>query len=85
MDRRTEKCTGNFSTREDLEEAIREAVKEGLTYAQAGDATGVSFATVRRIISGKEEPAIKYADEREWAAGADLRNKLNSLWRVTHE
>lgn len=82
MDKRNEKCTGNFGTREELEEVVRDLNSQGLPHAAVSKRTGVSFATVRRIIRGEDTPEIKYALERDWAADAPLRNKLNKLWNT---
>jgi transposase-like protein len=56
-----EKVTGNFLTREDLEEAVRRMREDGSTITQIAGSVGVSISTVQNILvpNGRGEKKAK--------------------------
>lgn len=71
--------TGKYKTREELETAILKFASDSdkkRTYHQIASATGVSTATVERIIGAAEAKGQAPITRKE------LNDKLNSLWKV---
>lgn len=79
LDRRLERSTGVYDTREELVRAIKhKAYKGKMSHERIGEEVGMSRATVTRILSGDEPayvPAIKNVEELP-------SNKLNKFWRI---
>ena len=71
--------TGRYKTREELEEAVLRLSDDTVfnrTYHQIASATGVSTATVERILGAAEVKKEAPVSRRE------LNEKLNRLWKI---
>jgi hypothetical protein len=80
MDRRHEKATGKYSSREELTIAVKGFTKAGKSKVWVAARTGISHATVSRILRGdkphdRKTVATKVRDKK-------LTETLKALWPV---
>lgn len=80
MDRRHEKSTGHYDTREELEAAIRTRYAQSLTYSEIAEQVGVSEGTVYRVAKEVPDGGHKTLEIRHREKDMYLRFKLNELW-----
>ena len=79
-DRRNEKITGNYHTREELETAVKRWFMDGVTYADISSRVGVSEGTVHRILKDTPDGRHMTAEQRDRMQDAPLRYQLHDLW-----
>jgi len=79
LDRRLERATGNYATREELVREIIKQARSKVTHGAISKAVGISQATVSRIIAG-DEPAYQkiYDDIVELPS-----RRLDRIWAPT--
>jgi len=79
LDRRLERATGNYTTREQLVDAINGLRKRGMTHQSIAESVGVTQSTVTRVINGDTGtyvPVHREVDELP-------SRKLDRLWKPT--
>ena len=79
LDRRLERATGNYATREQLVDAIAGKLRQGMSHKAIGEAVGVHPSTVSRIVAG-DDPAYKpiHREVDELPS-----RRVNRLWKPT--
>jgi hypothetical protein len=81
-DKRLDRATGIFDTRDELEAAVREGTEAGLGVTYLGKKFKVSKATVGRILNPGTERKNK--ENREYGTNP-LTPLLDSLWVVREQ